>query len=175
MKKVPNWYVITGGPNSGKTTTIEHLAKRGYYTIPEYARLLIDRELAKGKTLEEIRKNEVKFQEIVLKGKLELEGKAPKDNTVFLDRGVPDTIAYYRVIKAKFPKRLFQISKNRYRKVFVLDMLPYRKDYARRESSKIAKAIHKFIKQTYKELGYEIVRVPMMSVEKRIKLILSKI
>jgi predicted ATPase len=30
--KQTNWYVITGGPSSGKTTTINILTARGYKT-----------------------------------------------------------------------------------------------------------------------------------------------
>lgn len=173
--KVPNWYVVTGGPDSGKTTTVEYLSKLGYHTVAEYARLLIDKELAKGKTIEEIRKNRKKFQDNALELKLELEKKTPKDRTVFLDRGVPDTLAYYRFLKLKVPKRLFVIGKNRYKKVFLLDILTYKKDYARIESKKEAEEIHRQIKKAYKELGYGILRIPVMSVENRVKMILKNI
>ena len=45
-----SWYVITGGPSTGKTTLLEELAKRGYKTIPEVARVVIDEGIAAGKT-----------------------------------------------------------------------------------------------------------------------------
>ena len=37
-----NWYVITGGPSTGKTTTIDLLQKQGYHTTIEHARHYID-------------------------------------------------------------------------------------------------------------------------------------
>ena len=172
MKKVPNWYVITGGPDSGKTTIINYLKNLGYTTIPEYARMLIEKEAKNGSN---VRKDKGKFQFNVLKGKLRLEKKAPKNKTVFLDRGIPDSIAYYHFLKLKVPMGLDFTSKNRYRKVFVLDMLPYRKDHARRESEKQAHDIHMWIKRIYKGLGYKIIRIPVMSVEDRVKLILKHI
>mgnify|MGYP001585908695 CR=1 FL=1 len=89
--KVPNWYVVTGGPNSGKTTIIEHLSKLNYHIVPEYARLLIDKELFRGKKLEVVRKDEIKFQERVLKGKLSLENKTPKNKVVFLNTQTVET------------------------------------------------------------------------------------
>lgn len=54
-------------------------------------------------------------------------------------------------------------------------MLPYKKDYARKESKKDALKIHKLIKQTYGELGYEIIRIPVMPVKERVKIILKNI
>ena len=37
-----NWYIITGGPSTGKSKTIDHLAYLGYLIRPEVARILID-------------------------------------------------------------------------------------------------------------------------------------
>lgn len=173
--KIPTWYVITGGPNSGKTTTINHLAKLGYHTTPEYARVYMGQELAKGKTIEEIRKDEVKFQVKITKGKIQFEKKAPKNKIVFFDRGLPDSIAYYKFLKIQVPKKLIQLSKNRYKKVFLLDVLPYKKDYARIETEKEAKLIHKIIKLTYKELDYDVIKIPVMSVEERIETIIKNV
>lgn len=175
MKKIPPWYVVTGGPNSGKTTVIEYLSKFDYHTVTEYARLFIDKELKKGKTIQEIKKNHKLFQDNVLKVKMQLERKTPRNKVVFLDRGLPDTIAYYRFWKLKVPKQLFYIGKNRYKKIFLLDVLPYKGDYARIETVKEAKEIHRQIKKIYKELGYHIIRIPVMPVENRGKLILRNI
>ena len=64
------WYVITGGPSSGKTTVLKKLAELGYLTYPEAARVFIDGEMAKGKSLKEIRGDEAEFQRKVLKIKI---------------------------------------------------------------------------------------------------------
>ena len=50
-----NWYVITGAPCSGKTTLIDQLADLGYNTVPEAGRKYIENELAKGRSLDEVR------------------------------------------------------------------------------------------------------------------------
>jgi predicted ATPase len=39
-----NWHVITGAPSSGKTTLIDQLAAKGFRTVPEGARLYIERD-----------------------------------------------------------------------------------------------------------------------------------
>ena len=48
------WYVLTGGPCSGKTTLIDELKQRGYSVFPEPARIVIASELAQGKTIQDI-------------------------------------------------------------------------------------------------------------------------
>ena len=93
-----NWYVFTGGPCSGKSKTLEYLASLGYFTFPEIARVFIDLEMAKGKKIEEIRKDEVKFQNKILQMKIELENKLSPEQTVFLDRGIPDSVAYFKEV-----------------------------------------------------------------------------
>jgi len=59
--KQTDWYVVTGGPSSGKTTTINILASRGCKTTIEHARHYIDTQRPKGKTVEKARKNQEEF------------------------------------------------------------------------------------------------------------------
>jgi len=66
MTAVSAWYVITGGPGSGKTTTVNLLKDRGYKTTIEHARHYIDSQKVSGKTVEEIRKNQLAFQQGIL-------------------------------------------------------------------------------------------------------------
>ena len=50
-KNNTNWYVITGGPSSGKTTTVNLLKARGYKTTTEHARHYLDTQRINGKTV----------------------------------------------------------------------------------------------------------------------------
>jgi len=87
-----HWYVVTGGPCSGKTTLLQYLEKIGYAVKYEAARQLIDAELKKGKTLAAIRKNEQKFQKKVLHMKVNQESKLPNSNYFFLSVGYPTAL-----------------------------------------------------------------------------------
>jgi len=173
--KIPNWYVVTGGPSSGKTTIIKELAKLGFLIYPEVARVLINQELAKGKSIKEIRGDEADFQQEVLKMKVEIEKKAPKDKIVFFDRAVPDSIAYYQVCGLD-PEEVLKLCREKsYKKVFFLEQLPFENDYARAEDEKTVKKVNQLLEASYKNLGYKVINVPVGSVDERLKIILNEI
>lgn len=98
MKNNTNWYVITGGPSTGKTTVVNLLSEKGYHTAIEHARHYIDTMAVGGKTVEEIRENKLEFQQGVLKMQIEQEADLDPKETVFLDRAIPDALAYYRFL-----------------------------------------------------------------------------
>jgi len=170
------WYVITGSASCGKTTLINALAKMGYLTVPEAARTVIDKGIKNGKTVEEIRKDEIEFQRKVLELKIKTEKDLPKDKIVFFDRAIPDTIAYLQVYDIDTRDVIkFCKEKKTYRKIFMLERLPLEKDYARVEDNKTLNKIQSLLRKAYSELGYVIIDVPVMPLEDRIKLILSNI
>ncbi|PIR02392.1 MAG: hypothetical protein CO031_01435 [Candidatus Nealsonbacteria bacterium CG_4_9_14_0_2_um_filter_37_38] len=172
---IPNWYVITGGPSSGKTTVLKELEKLGYIIYPEAARVFIDKEIANGKTLKEIRGDEADFQRKVLKIKIEVEKAVPKNKIVFFDRAIPDSLAYYQICGLDSNEILKFCRKKKYRKIFLFKQLPFDRDYARVEDGKTIKKLNKLLKESYKNLGYEVIEIPAMSVEERLKKILSEI
>src|SRR5512137_338774 len=91
-----NWRVITGAPSCGKTTLINLLAAKGFQTAPEGARLYLEREIARGQTIEEIRSNE-DSQRSMKDMQLEIERGLQVNDCIFLDRAIPDYLAWYRV------------------------------------------------------------------------------
>lgn len=170
-----NWYVLTGGPSSGKSSVLQELKKLGYIVYLEAARVLIDKEIAKGKILKEIRKDEGKFQKKILKIKIKTEKVAPKDKIVFFDRAIPDSIAYYQTCGLN-PKDVLKFCKRKiYRKIFFLEQLPLKNDYARIEDSKTIKKLNSLLKKSYEDLGYKIIKIPIASIQERIKKILAEI
>ena len=175
MSEVPKWYVVTGSPSSGTTSTTKYLEKLGYYVIEEAARKIIDEEIARGKTIDEVRIDEREFQRRVFKLKLKILKDVPKDRIVFFDKGIPDCLAYYEIHGLELKEVLQHCQGKIYRKVFFLKRLLYKKDYARVEDEKTARRIEELSKKWYMSLGYEIVLIPRASVEERANIILSHV
>ncbi len=171
-----NWYILTGGPCSGKSKTLEYLSSLGYFTFTELARVLVDVEIAKGRKIEEIRKDELNFQKKLLKMKIKLESKVDPKQIIFFDRGIPDSIAYLKKENLNVDKVIKGSKKRKYKKVFFMEQYQFKGDYARIEDKKTAEIISKLIFETYTNLGYKLVRVPVMrTIEEKGKFILDRL
>ncbi len=146
--------VLTGGPCSGKTTTANILRQMGFSVVPESAEMVI----RAGKP-----EDNLEFQWRIFELQQELEEKYPDDGLLFLDRGVPDTIAYTRYWGYDPPKEFIEASRDRYNFVFFFDRLPFKKEGFRVENGEFdAERATRLIRQAYLELGYVLVHVPVL-------------
>lgn len=171
-----NWYVITGGPGSGKTTTVNILKERGYKTTIEHARHYIDTQRITGKTVEEIKENQILFQRGVLDMQIAQEKVLSRNDVVFLDRAIPDALAYYRFLNLPEDEKVQNALKRAsYKKVFILDPLPLVNDYARTEDPAAQKNIHRLLVEVYESLGSPVVRVPILPPGERVDFILKNL
>jgi predicted ATPase len=167
-----NWCVITGAPCSGKTSVIEGLADRGHRVVHEVARAFIDKQLAKGVTLSEIKADILAFERQILIEKVHIENKLPKPRLIFLDRAVPDSIAYFQIEGLDIAEPLEYSQSVRYHKIFLFERLTYEKDPVRSENQSLAIRIERLLNKCYAMLGYEVIRVPVLAVDQRIDFIL---
>jgi predicted ATPase len=170
-----NWYVVTGAPSSGKTTVVRELEKLGYRVVHEVARDYIETRMQQGQTLEGIRADKRSFENWILDAKIAIEAELPKDEVIILDRAIPDSIAYFEVAGLDTNVAIQKSPRNRYKKVFLLDQLPYQSDRARIEDTQTAVRLDQGLDQSYTMLGYEIVRVKVMPVRERVKFVVREI
>ena len=176
LRRQTNWYVITGGPSSGKTTTVNLLKERGYITTFEHARHFLDTQRLRGKTIEEVRKQQREFQLGVLDMQIEQENQISPDVQVFLDRAIPDALAYYRFLNLPEDEKLTETLRTvSYKKIFILDCLPLVNDYARTEDEAAQKKIHALLVEVYESLRFPIVQVPVLQPEERVDFILKNL
>ena len=162
------WIIITGGPSCGKTSLLSYLNYLGFATVPESARLWIELEMSRGLTLDTIRKNELLFQEKVLKMKKDREENTPKDSVIFWDRGIHDSIAY-----GVDRNKVLSFCRHRYQKVFYLEPVGFVNDHVRVENEKRCLELGEKVLQSYEEDGYTVIRVPKMPIVERTQWILD--
>ena len=173
--RVTNWYVITGAPCSGKTSVISRLEQLGYRVIHETARAYINDELNKGRTLDEIKADMFIFESSIFYRKIKIEAALPEKAILFLDRAIPDSVAYFRFAGINPDKPEKESADIRYRKIFLFDRLRIKHDEVRNENEEDSILIDRLIEETYKTLGYEIIRVPVLPLERRVDFILENL
>jgi predicted ATPase len=171
-------YIITGGPGFGKTKLIAELRNKGYRCSDEFARDLIEEQLnSAGELLPW--KNPKRFQEEVLKRRIAFFESVPDGSLAFSDRGIPDQLAFARYKGYDSPEILIQsASEHRYAPtVFVTP--PWKEifinDPIRTESYEESIIIHRRIVETYNDLNYQIIELPLKSSKKRLEFVLLSI
>ena len=167
--------MITGAPCSGKTAVIKMLEQRGYKVVHEVARAYIDNELMRGKTLPQIKADEWAFERHILMEKVRIESTLNQDEIIFFDRSVPDSIAYYKLNGLDSTEPFQKSGEVRYQNVFLFEKLRFLTDPVRSEDEKTARRLNRLIEESYQSLGYDIIHVPVLSVEERTEFVLERL
>jgi len=172
-----NFYIITGGPGSGKTSLLESLAAKGYNYIPETARQIIKERLSSGLTP---RPNPKAFaQEVFNKDWTNFISNSDLSSLLFFDRSFLDsacqlfdcdTVGYNKIKDTHL--------KNRYNnKVFITPPWReiYRNDTERDQSFQESIVVCARLEEWYREHDYDLVVLPKDTVGNRTKFILSQV
>jgi predicted ATPase len=173
------FFVLTGGPGSGKTTLIEALAARGYATTEEAGRGVIREQMQSGGDgLPWI--DRVRFAELMFEWELRSYRDAERqDGPVIFDRGLPDTIGYLRLEGLEAPAWMEEEAwRLRYNvQVFIAPPWQeiYGRDEERRQSWDVAVRTYEKMVETYADLGYELMELPRASVEQRARFVTAAI
>lgn len=171
--------VITGGPGTGKTALVEALRLKGFYCFDE-----ISREITLKARLEGVEQlfleDPILFSEKLLEGRKGQFLSATKrpEPLVFLDRGLPDVLAYMNFIGDEYPHRFKAVcNEHVYDQVFVLKPWKaiFKKDAERYENFDQATEIYHHLEATYSNFGYTLKEVPFGSVESRAQFVLDSL
>lgn len=173
-----NAYVITGGPGFGKTSILTELRKQGYNASEELSRQFIQEQMeGAGNLLPWI--NRLGYSEEMLKRRIQQYREISTNELWFLDRGIPDLIAYIRKDGLEVPDMYFEAAKE-YRYQPLVFLTPpweeiHRNDRERLESFGEAETIHAEIERTYTEAGYTCIILPKATISERAAFILNSI
>lgn len=171
--------VITGGPGTGKSSIIHKLEEKGEKCLHEISRQVTLEAQQEGIDQLFLEKP-LLFSEKLLEGRLNqyIEASEIKSDHIFIDRGLPDVVAYMDYFRTDYPEIFNQTCKNnRYNQIFILPPWKeiYTSDNERYESFEEALKISSYLYTTYKRYGYDPIEVPRLSVIERTNFILDKI
>jgi predicted ATPase len=172
------FFVVTGGPGSGKSTLIEALERSGYGRSVEAGRGIIQDQAAIGGPAVPWG-DALAFAEQMLCWEMRSYHMAcQQDGPVYFDRGVPDVVGYLRLLGLPVPAHMRKaLELFRYnRRVFIAPPWPeiFRQDGERRQSLDEAARTYDAMVSTYGECGYVLVEIPRCPVEERVRFVIGQ-
>jgi len=179
MNDAERFFVITGGPGSGKTTLIDALEEAGFARTVESGRAVIQEQLANGGDALPW-KDRIAFAEKMLGRDVQsYEAALKHTGPVVFDRGIPDVIGYLRLSGLPVPAHMAKAAKDlRYHaRVFIAPpwQAIYAQDAERKQDFDEAQRTYDAMVGTYMEFGYELVELPRVSVEERVAFVVRSI
>ena len=173
------FFVITGGPGSGKSALIDALQSAGYARSVEAGRGIIQDQVAIGGSA--LPWNDpALFSEMMLCWEMRSYRLAELEaGPIFFDRGVPDVLGYLRLMNLPAPDYV-QKAANLFRynqRVFIAPPWQeiFRQDHERKQDFQEAVRTYDALVATYTELGYTLVEIPCIPVADRVRFLLSNL
>ena len=123
--------------------------------------------------MDEMLENEAALERVLIDLQLRIEGGLRAIDVLFLDRALPDCLAFCRVVGLNPNEILAECFHHRYASIFVLDRLPIQQDGLRIQDEALAAFLDEWIARDYSALGYSVVRVPVLSHEERLAFVLE--
>ena len=173
------FYVITGGPGSGKTSLLEALRSRGYDSTIEAGRAIIQDQVAiDGRALPG--RDPLHFAELMLSMDMRSYRLAEQIvGTVFFDRGIPDVLAYLSLTHIPVPEHMHNAARVFPYNHAVFIAPPWREifhqDEERKQDFEESIRTYDALVETYKSNNYELVEIPRSSIRERVRFVLRKV
>lgn len=174
---MPKRVLLIGGPSTGKTTLIKELHKRGYPCLEEVSREVT--KAAQNQGIEQLFVTEpLLFSELLLRARIaqfDEAGRASSD-VVFIDRGIPDTVAYMDFVEQVYTDEFTHACHTYiYDAVYILPPWEaiHTTDEERYEDFAHAQKLQISLIKTYTHFGYSPIEVPIGPVEDRAQFVLD--
>lgn len=175
----PNLFILSGAPGAGKTTTLLELEHFGFSHLPEVARQIIQEQVrAQGVALPWA--NRAAYTALMLQRSIEsFQKHTPASRPTVADRGIPDTLAYARLIGLPDTDPIEDACRQ-YRYAPVVFLAPpwreiYQTDGERKQDFAEAERTFDVLNQVYLECGYFIIELPKVPPVTRAQFILQEL
>jgi len=167
--------IITGGPGSGKSSLLDALKCEGFNCHLEVSRqIIIEQQTVNGTLMPWL--NLSAFAEECYNRMLMIHS-ARSENITFCDRGVFDIIAYLKLGQICIDDKYFQTK--RYYSAIAFICPPWKEIYVndpqRPQSFDESVSIYHSIVTTYTQSGFELIEVPLDTIENRKNWIINKL
>lgn len=174
-----NFYILTGGPGSGKTSVLNHLRLNGYITVAEVGRSIIKKEIEHGGNATHTGNRNEFLNKMLEYSLADFSKLLNETQIVFFDRGLPDLYGYSNEFCSKENNQVTQaVEQYKYNsKVFLFPPWKaiYQNDTERQQDYYESITTFAAIEKGYEQFKYQMVSVPLLSVEKRAEFILKNI
>ncbi len=176
---MPQRILLIGGPSTGKTSLLRFLEDLGHPCLEEISREVTSKAQQEGIDQLFLEKP-LLFSELLRDARIAQYHEAATFDTdiVFIDRGIPDTVAYMDYVNQKYPDSFKEACKRyTYDSVFFLPVWEaiHTTDNERYETFDQAREIEKYLLDTYARYGYNPVEIPKVSIDQRADFILNKL
>ncbi len=173
------FFIITGGPGSGKSSLISEIEKRGYARSMEAGRAIIQDQVAiGGRALPW--DDGLLFAELMLSWETRSYRAAELNSgPVFFDRGVPDVMGYLRLCQLPIPEHM-KIAAKLFRYNSTVFIAPpwqeiFHPDRERKQDFEEAIHTYEALVETYQEQKYSLVELPRVPLNQSVEFVLSRV
>jgi predicted ATPase len=155
-----NFFVLTGGPSSGKTSIINALVTRGVRCVAEAGRQIIQEQVLRGGSA--VPWNDARtFRDLMLSHDLHAYcSNKERSELVIFDRGIVDVLGYSQLVGLEDDLHIHKAIAH---------------DSERKQTFKEAVATFEAMVLAYESAGYSLVELPLVGVEDRAQLILDMV
>lgn len=173
------FFVITGGPGSGKTALISALARQGLATMPEAGRAIIRDQSRIGGSGWHGSDRRL-FAELMLQWELRSWHEAQAlEGPVLFDRGLPDVVGYLELYEGGAPGHMHRAAEQFRYHATVFFAPPWRQIFAqdaeRAQDFDEAVATSEALQRAYAAAGYKLQPLPLAPVAERARVVLDHI
>ena len=174
--------LISGCSGGGKSTLLDELSRLGYLVVPEVGREIVKDQLEKGGDITPWQNPILFCERLIEQSVLAYQNTAksapPNNQLIFFDRSFLDAVSYYESLNMADRFKYNSLIEDLRFYPIILMTPPWKEIYSqdseRQHSFEDAVNEYERLMKFYPRCGYQIIELPKVTVDERLKFILSQ-